>query len=77
MLDIGLLATVRKTLRQSNGRWFRKLPFYHGKKVLKCADGKDRGTSQKRGERKVLNLARYKVSKNCVAFKNLHGCKVI
>lgn len=32
MLDIGLLATVRKTLRQSNGRKFRKLPFYHGKK---------------------------------------------
>lgn len=47
------------------------------KKVLKCADGKDRGTSQKRGEKKVLNLARYKVSKNCVAFKNLHSCKVI
>ena len=33
------------------------------KKVFKCADGKDRGTSQKRGEKKVLNLARYKVSK--------------
>ena len=47
------------------------------KKVFKCADGKDRGTSQKRGEKKVLNLARYKVSKNCVAFKNLHSCKVI
>ena len=51
--------------------------FIMAKKVLKCADGKDRGTSQKRGEKKVLNLARYKVSKNCVAFKNLHGCKVI
>lgn len=47
------------------------------KKGFKCADGKDRGTSQKRGEKKVLNLARYKVSKNCVAFKNLHSCKVI
>ena len=51
--------------------------FTMEKKVFKCADGKDRGTSQKRGEKKVLHLARYKVSKNCVAFKNLHSCKVI